>query len=471
MKQKTFFLFLIYISQITFAQAGNFVIQEHDFMTLYNLNNHQAMITPVPWAGSFWPYGKNGISAKDPGSVLSPTELYDFLLQQKNLATDWENKNHSCNEIEEKYKEGCKAWWGHCNAWAAAAVSRSEPRTQFSIRGKPVTVSHQKGLLTEIYMSVGSLFAGNTNKSIKTDIWVCDPDSEIAKKRDRYGSTNYEAFWDISPRDTFLILTNYIGLLNKGVVIDRFTGDEVWNQPVVAYKMAPIIEDQVSFDAIQNISTVPVELTVYWANDNVPTNHLSEAFNMNAGYSWSYTSRTLKFKLLMDGKVQFENGNIKSAGKILGKGIWMHQEECADYNAVDLNHSHYDFIWSPTDIAPWGSANPYIQAENVGKILEGKDPVGPVTPADPLDQWKNFAFTLEGVKLADYSPAILKKWIKKILSRENITSYVYLKDLIVVDPNSGKISGKIKVPRNTNVADFETILISLGTKILDLKEF
>ena len=64
------------------------------------------------------------------------------------------------------------------------------------------------------------------------------------------------------------------------MIIDRHTGAEVWNQPVVAYEVDPIRpEDDLGRDPrYRNLYRVNVRATLWWANDDVGPNAKTPEF-------------------------------------------------------------------------------------------------------------------------------------------------------------------------------------------------
>jgi hypothetical protein len=421
------------------ADTGNFQISNTNLKDLFNSDNGTGVVKPTPWAGSYWAYGTDGLANKEDREA-SPSAKYDAFVKQGKKATKWEEENHSCKNVDASMKEGCKGWWGHCNAWAAAAIIHEEPRKSRKLSGTEFEVADQKAYLTELWMSSGSLFAGNTNKSIKTGAWVCDPNSREAKQKDSYGVSNYEKFWDLSPRDFFLIMTNYVGLRSSGIVIDRFTGDEVWNQPVVGYRMEPLTADDVGTDESSGQHYVKLTMKIYWAHDGVDGNAKAaipfdimkidnEYGSIGNGdrndpnqltFGASYESRVLQFKLFTSSEVKIKDGKIASAGRIVGEGVWEHQENCSGASVMD--QSHPDFAWRPTTLESWGDSNPYIKADVVTKIVEASGGGGGGGGGNEEGDGQNLfkvKFSLD--YLSGRTQLAARRYIKKMFRRAEIS--------------------------------------------------
>lgn len=469
-------ILILSFSSFVYADTGDFKITNNSFKELFNTNDGTGVVKPTPWAGSFWAYGSNGIA--DPENRgQSPAQKYDAWAKQGDKATKWELENHSCKNVDAELKKGCKDWWGHCNAWSAAAVSHEEPRTPKTISGIEFGVADQKAFLTEIWMASGSLFAGGTNKSVKTGKWVCDPDSKIAKETDDYGNTNYDLFWDMSPRSFFLILTNYVGLRNSGIVIDRFTGDEVWNQPIVGYRFEPLTQDNVGVDPETEQNFVQMEVTIYWAHDGVEGDFLSavpfdiqkidQLMGSQAGYGSSYDRRTLKFKLFFSGPVKISGGKVASSGRLVGDGLWDQQENCP--SLAELDQGHPDFVWRPTDLESDGDANPYISSAKVMKLLEGQSSGGGSGGGSGGSESEVsqgvFKVTFSMDYLSGRTDLAVRRYIKKIFKRAGIDTIVDKE----MKRNGRRVFSTVTFPENVDQQQIIAVLEESGAVSVDVK--
>lgn len=379
LKTLTLVLSAIPTTSLFANDIGDFKAKVSSFQDLWNQVSEGAA-DPTPWAGSYFAFGTDGIAEKI--GDQSPAQRFDKWMgtSGRDNGHKWEVDNHSCRMFRGEEKRSCESWWGHCNAWAASAIKDPEPRKGVTSKGIAFGVGDQKALLTEIWMESGSLFAGDTDKSTKIDgAWIADPNDRRSKKVTGWaGRTVYDAFWDVTPRAFFLILTNYVGLNKQGVVIDRFTGDEVWNHPVVGYKFLPLRQEDLG-EVTQNGKTLysaNLRVKMFWTEDGVPADHLSQKFELSKikdteaieSFYPDFSGRYLSFKLYFDAPVVIENGKITSAGRITGPGLWGHQE-----NPVrEMNETHPDFMWYPVDLnmgAASGSRNPYVGPEEVYQIV------------------------------------------------------------------------------------------------------
>ncbi|MCA9522204.1 MAG: hypothetical protein KC609_14590, partial [Myxococcales bacterium] len=322
-------------------------------------------VSKVIWVGSWWPYTKNGVAWRHRGdSIPSPAELFDefmgnkdkidldlaktyYEMVEKDLSpkqkriqelvptlnrmiergetwqdTD-EGKEYTTlrTEIDEAKKNlptvptesatmweiihsgrgviGVGGWWGHCNAWSAAAIMDLEPRKNAVVNGVTFTPGDIKALLTEAWMEQSSSFFGTRNEY--------HGDEEARSKID---------FRDVTPAAFHIFITDQIGNKDKSFVIDRFTGSEVWNQPMKAYRVTEVKklytdDTAVEKDLIvteydqwtgkatestlqkQNVFPIQVTTTFHWVTDGLPPETLTADQDLTEvpddGFSDSYT--------------------------------------------------------------------------------------------------------------------------------------------------------------------------------------
>ncbi|MEW6055208.1 MAG: hypothetical protein AB1540_01225 [Bdellovibrionota bacterium] len=318
--------------------AGN-AASNKNFATLQRRVS-SASVSPAPWAGYWWPYSTNGIA----GAAAK----HD-LARGTGGSQSWEVSNHG------QGLAGVADWWGHCNGWAAAALLMPEPKGPKTINGVEFSISDRKALLSEVFMEVTGDFLGNR---------VNNP-----------GDTSSGAFRDIVPAQFYLMLTNVIGLQRRAFIMDRFTGVEVWNHPVVAYANSPVrSEDYLGVDPeFPQVHRVNVTTQIWWVEDNVDPNIVTPAFDpSNLGSA--FKSRTLRYELWLDAAPQFDGaGNLAAAGDVIlandaGRavgGSWKN-------GALPLVNSYPDYIWIPTGAArSSGHKNPRIDDAWIRQNLGG----------------------------------------------------------------------------------------------------
>jgi hypothetical protein len=265
---------------------------EKNFATLIN-SYTQGKIEPTPWAGYWWPYTKNGIASGGFMDNYSPAGKYDAARGRSTQAQAWEIKMHGAGVPQ------VQGWWGHCNGWCAAAALFKEPRESVKVNNITFGIADIKALLTEAGMSVSADFFGD-----RIDNWD-DPNSP--------------KYWDTIPNQYFLVLTNYIGKLKQAVLIDRYTGYQVWNQPLSGYK----IEYPTPADYLGNTPEAPnvyrINLTtkLWWADDGVAPDVQTPPFNFQEDDA-IFGSRELRLELWVDAPVVFDSqGKIVSSGNVI----------------------------------------------------------------------------------------------------------------------------------------------------------
>lgn len=293
-----------------------------------------AIVTPNPWAGYWFPYGSGGITG--PAAKYDEAYLNGMRAQGRDTSNyeslaSWEIGNHNAGAWK------FEPWFGHCNGWSASALMVPEPRAPKTINGVTFDVADQKALLAESWLEFSGDFVGN-------------------RVNDK-GDFSSAAFWDVVPGQFHLLLVNLVGKLNKGLIIDRHTGHEIWNQPLVAYKIDPVKpEDYLGphpdFPAIYRVN---MTASIWWANDNVDSEEITPPFDPNLPANeytdHFYPGRVLHYELWLDGPVEFDAaGNMTSSGNILvtneaGRyvgGVWKNGTS----PAVLIN-THPDYMWVP----------------------------------------------------------------------------------------------------------------------------
>ena len=210
-----------------------------------------AAATP-PWAGSYWPVYKDSINYKWNGANTdSPTKKYEKVFG----GTDLEKKvseNHgilshtsrtactSTSDCDSSKGEQCAkrdgedngycipTWWGICHAWAPVAILEQEPRYPVTRNGVTFKVNDIKALLTLTYNRTYSKFV-----SLRCNTDASGDDMEY----DGYNRPRSNNCRDTNPGTYHVILANFLGLRQQAFVEDRTWDDEVWNQPVRAFRV------------------------------------------------------------------------------------------------------------------------------------------------------------------------------------------------------------------------------------------
>lgn len=318
-----------------------------NYATLIN-NYTEGKPKREPWAAHWWPYTANGIAAGTDGG--SPAGKYDAAHGGTTHAQDWEINHHGSKTPK------VEGWWGHCDGWSGAAALYAEPREAVTVNGINFGVADLKALLTEAGSGADYEFFGNKMDSDNTS----DP---------RYDDT--------VPNQYFSVLTNFMGRNGQVVNIDRYTGYEVWNQPLMGYKMQyPTPADYLGADpSAPGVYRMMFHSTIWWANDS----GISSPSVLTPDFNWeddpadgTIQHRDITGELWLDGPVTFDNGKIVSSGNLIFArdphtgfvvgGKW-HMDD------VDMEERWPDYMWLPYSIPrpdmndPDPSANPWVDIE------------------------------------------------------------------------------------------------------------
>jgi hypothetical protein len=298
-------------------------------------------------------------SGQDRSRCLNDSAKYSkYNACQKNFTVDtayeWEILNHG------KGVYGWDSWWGHCNAWGAAAVLYPEPVKSVTYQGQTWTVADTKGLLTEALMDV----------DLAADGWFgCRYDGP-GSTRTFPGkcATEQEVYEDVTPRDTIAAFSKHIGTNRHGVVIDRHTDWEVWNQPLWKYSITDCREST-GAPCAAGEKKKTCQLSFTWAEDGVGYNEVCTPPH-------GYTTRTLAFSVCVDSSNQVRPERSKQKWEVP--------------ESVAKSERWPDFIWVPGTVSSYpDSANPYVHSE-FAKIKEiaqlaagqGGTPPNPATTKD-----------------------------------------------------------------------------------------
>lgn len=222
-----------------------------------------------PWLGSYWPMRKDGYNARWQGpSKLSAMEKYDRVfndwrpamgfIEFKKLikfarpgsayseayydelgpAATWaheEGGNYKARletepsgtplwgKGDDKWG-GMKNWFGHCNAWAAAAMSVKEPLSGVHVNGIHFSIADIKALLAATYEDVGGILLGGR----------CH---EKVIERDLYGRILDDKCRDTNAGAFHVVMLNRLGIQGMSFVVDINADQSVWNHPVRGYQI------------------------------------------------------------------------------------------------------------------------------------------------------------------------------------------------------------------------------------------
>jgi hypothetical protein len=176
-------------------------------------------------------------------------------------------------------------------------------------------------------------------------------------------------------------MTNLLGRQRQGFAVDRHTGDEVWNHPVIAYQMEPVRpEDYLGENRrAPGVYRVRVRTTFWMVDDGVEVDFLTPKFKHRDETHEVFFSRTLDYELWLDGPVEFtRDGRVKRSGDIILEedpetgemvgGKWLN-------GRLKPGERHPDFLWIPFEpVKATDYGNPHIDHVVVSKIIRGISP-------------------------------------------------------------------------------------------------
>ncbi len=196
---------------------------------------------PKFWSSDYWPSQAGGINNRWAAPRPSGFHTYDFPRNEVMRMSVQQMKALSPSEKYDiymgRYDYPLKAevagrvsptaadWEGICHGWVVAALHHAEPQPKVLMNRDGVSVpfgsADIKGLLSFYYA------------------WHADNGSETVGKRCTFGQwTGGEAACDqdLNAGAFHIIMTNRIGLQGEGIIMDVERWDQVWNQPVIAYR-------------------------------------------------------------------------------------------------------------------------------------------------------------------------------------------------------------------------------------------
>jgi len=193
----------------------------------------EARAKVIPWSGHWWPMRKGQMSNGYRDGEAPPLRKHDRVTGAK--AADWERKNHYVSEFPK--------WYGHCHAWAAAAVSEPEPTHKIRFKGETFWVGDVKAMLTESHYGDKATLFGERYTGPN-----CDPD-------------------DIHPDQLWKLMQDRMGEQGLPLLMDLDNTKEVWTYPVYGYRIE--YQPDRSESDLYNC-----ELTLFVTNTTVPPDYV-----------------------------------------------------------------------------------------------------------------------------------------------------------------------------------------------------
>lgn len=349
-----------------------------------------------PMSGGYYPEGSGGTDIGVNGGKSALAKYDDAFYGGQNKASIWERQNHTSGP----------AWAGHCNGYSAANQRHPKEPSKPVVRGG-VTFDPRdiKALMAEVYMSADFEFLGGNR---------CE-ESGPPGISGRSDPTVMGKCEDINPGTFHAALTNWVGRKKHTLIMDSFSGDQVWNFPLVKYQ---VTSQQVvtAGQAKQAISTGGGAAYIY-----NPSAVKFIYLTMQLTYVEAQKTEILakRYTAVMNLSYVLE---LNAQGDIVG-GEWVGESQ----------KTHPDFLWVALPPLPASGTrlmgNPNLDANEVIKLWAesaGFDPANPPLdikrPASSSDwgKWGGFDVTLDGNKTGAVFGG--KKTVLRIARRDNLAA-------------------------------------------------
>lgn len=336
------------------------------------------------WPSTYWPTYEDSINARWVSGELSPAQKYDqafngwtpssefmglrpfdrsspvpgegwdqsYYTQQGPLASHVsQNMGNRRDRDLAVTNEGrpssgdweVETWWGLCHAWVPAAILEDRPLRSVTYNGVTFHVGDLEALLIAAYnRAPADMIGGRCNLG----------SGDTTVERDEHGRAVDVNCRDSNPGAMHVIVTNYLGLNQRGFAMDRTYDYEVWNQPVVGYEITRQREisvqeanallgrtgDTYAYNA-DAATLYDVHMSLRWITES----HASRTPADTARHT-----RTDYLTYILE---------VDAEGKIIG-GEWYGNSRSA----------HPDFLWNPRRLTR--SSVPYLNLDHVRMLIQ-----------------------------------------------------------------------------------------------------
>lgn len=264
-----------FLDQDEFKEKGLTPVLNLQDLAARNLN--EASLSESPWSDSYWPvyqgilgarYSSPGfqsfttswrtfhhfvqgegalenvLARKNPIEIdaLSPSEKYDLLIGNPLAAAPGDARMGFLTPgmwAEGKAyfdRDGkVETWMGICHGWAPASFMLPRPKRSIAIKPSVETPESLKFYPSDLKGLASLLWANNMNGETKFFGGRCE--SKKPKLDPESGRIVEQDCFDVNPAFWHLVVTNQIGLARRSMVIDATFDYEVWNQPLLGYKI------------------------------------------------------------------------------------------------------------------------------------------------------------------------------------------------------------------------------------------
>lgn len=236
--------------------------------------------------------------------------------------------------------EGPQGWWGLCHAWTPAALLEPEPQHAVTYAGQTFEVADIKALIVTLYDRTDAIMLGGR----------CN-----AQTIEHNGTTSAnETCQDVNPGALHVVLTNFLGINDLPVIEDRTASGEVWNQPMVGYR----VTKQVKVTTARALACVGGTGSTWTYNTSAKS-----LYEVELETDYLVEGAPSRQPLGMDDYVSHDEYHyileLGSTGKIIGGRY-----------CTDSVSDHPDFLWTPKAVATSSyGRNPYVNLDKVRTII------------------------------------------------------------------------------------------------------
>ncbi|MCU0691955.1 MAG: proprotein convertase P-domain-containing protein, partial [Polyangiaceae bacterium] len=316
--------------------------------------------------------------------------------------------------------DGIETWWGLCHAWTPAAILEAEPLHPVTVNGVEFTVSDIKALLIAQYDRNSALMLGGR----------CN---EQQVERDASGRVKKTECRDANPGAFYVVMTNMLGRDKRALAEDRTFDFQVWNQPILGYRIT-VDQELTEEQALQKLGKTPADgkyatlfaspEAVAWRYVRMSTDYISESANTVEGPltpNIERYTRTDNYQMIIE---------LNKEGNVVG-GEWI------GYS----NTTHPDFLWLPLR---GQGGNPKIDMAELRNLVE----MSRTTDAPPIDEHIAEFGGPADVQIPDNNPS-------------GVTHTITIDQDVTI----GSLKAQLNI-EHSYVGDLRVVLVKDGTEVV-----
>ncbi len=205
--------------------AGNLPDHYPVRRTVEITNRVSGTAAKIPWSGWWWP--RRVTYAQKLYNNPGPLTKYDKI--NGTSAWAWEYEHH-------RTTDPAQDWWGHCQAWAAAAIMEPQPQ------GRTID---------------GVEFTQDDVEALYAEAWSRHRGQQWGSRYKDQG-LNSEEYTDVYPAEFDEQVRYWIGEQRTALLMDFTTSRAVWNYPVYAFERTSTFEGNAEYVTMRIRRAEPV---------------------------------------------------------------------------------------------------------------------------------------------------------------------------------------------------------------------